>query len=109
MTVHNKGAKAARDRAILIQSYKVMCKDFKVPRHNTLDAAALARLSNEMLYRVNKDLYASATPKQAQKLAVKMGLVESETARKWRMFKFKLQSIFTPNRRRFQTKGAMNA
>jgi len=108
MTVHNRGAKAARDRAILIQSYKVMCKDFKVPRHNRLDAAAIARLSNDMLYRVNKDLYASATPKQAQKLAIKMGLAEPETARKWRMFKFKIQSILTPNRRRFQTKVAPN-
>jgi hypothetical protein len=98
MTVHNKGAKAARDRAVLINSYKVMCKDFRVPRHNRLDAAALARLSNEMLYRVNKDLYASATPKQAQRLAVKMGIVESEPARKWRMFKFKIQSIFKGGR-----------
>jgi hypothetical protein len=105
MTVHNKGAKAARDRAVLINSYKVMCKDFRVPRHNRLDAAALARLSNDMLYRVNKDLYASATPKQAQRLAVKMGLAESETARKWRMFKFKIQSIFKMNCRHFQVKG----
>lgn len=79
MTVHNKGAKAARDRAVLINSYKVMCNDFKVSRHDRLDAAALAHLSNEMLYRVNKDLYASATPKQAQKLAIKMGLAEKTT------------------------------
>ena len=65
MTVHNKGRKADRDRAVLIHSYHVMVKDFRVPKARRLDAAALARLSNEMLYRVNKDLYASATPKQA--------------------------------------------
>jgi hypothetical protein len=58
-----------------------------------------------MLYRVNKDLYASATPKQAQRLAVKMGLAESEPARKWRVFKTKIQLIFMPNRQRFHAKG----
>ena len=76
MTVHNKGFKADRDRAVLINSYHVMCKDFNVPRDKRLDAARLANLSNEMLFKINKDLYSQATVKQARKLAVKMGLVD---------------------------------
>jgi pentose-5-phosphate-3-epimerase len=76
MKVHEKGFKADRDRAVLINSYHVMSKDFNVPRKDRLDAAALARLSNEMLFKVNKDLYSQATVKQARKLAIKMGLAE---------------------------------
>ena len=76
MKVHNKGFKADRDRAVLINSYHVMCKDFNVPRDKRLDAARLASLSNEMLFKINKDLYSQATVKQARKLAVKMGLVD---------------------------------
>jgi hypothetical protein len=76
MKVHNKGYKADRERAVLINSYHVMCKDFNVPRRDRLDAAALARLSNDMLFKVNKDLYSQSTVKQARKLAIKMGLAE---------------------------------
>ena len=76
MKVHNKGFKADRDRAVLINSYHVMCKDFNVPRDKRLDSARLASLSNEMLFKVNKDLYSQATVKQARKLAVKMKLID---------------------------------
>ena len=98
MTVHRKGAKADRDRAVLINSYKVMCHDFRIPKKDRMDHAALARLSNEMLFKINKDIYSQATVKQARKLAIKMGLAESESARKWRMFKFKIQAILKPTK-----------
>ena len=78
MNVHNKGHKSARDRAVLIHSYRVMCVDFHVPRRDRLDTAALARLSNEMLYKITKDMYSQATVKQARRLAIKIGLAESE-------------------------------
>ena len=77
MTVHNKGRKADRDRAVLIHSYHVMVKDFRVPKARRLDDARLASMSNEMLLRVNRDIYSQATVRQAKKLAVKMGLAES--------------------------------
>ncbi len=77
MKLHTTGMKAKRDRAILINSYHVMCHDFRVPKARRLDDAALARLSNEMLFKVNEDLYSQATVKQAKRLAVKMGLLES--------------------------------
>jgi len=106
--IHSRGLKAARDRAVLINSYHVMVKDFRVPKDRRSDDAALARLSNEMLLKLNRDVYSQATVKQAKRLAIKMGLDESETARTWRMLKSKLRSIFAPNSRRFQVKGAVN-
>ncbi|HSW63603.1 MAG TPA: hypothetical protein VLH56_09885, partial [Dissulfurispiraceae bacterium] len=86
MTVHNNGFKAARDRAVLINSYHVMVKDFRVPKARRLDDARLASMSNEMLFKVNKDLYSQATVKQARKLAIKMGLLESPLQRRVRHF-----------------------
>ena len=75
MKVHNNGFKAARDRAVLINSYHVMTRDFRVPQSRRLDDARLAAMSNEMLLKVNRDIYSQATVKQAKRLAVKMGLV----------------------------------
>ena len=86
MTVHLKGAKADRDRAVLINSYHVMCHDFRIPKKDRLDQAALSRLSNEMLFKINKDIYSQATVKQARKLAIKMGLLESPLQRRVRHF-----------------------
>jgi len=78
MKLHtNNGFKAACDRAVLINSYHVMCKDFLVPKGRRLDDASIAHLSNEMLFKINKDIYSQATVKQAKRLAVKMGLLES--------------------------------
>ncbi len=79
MTVHNKGFKSNRDRAVLINAYKVMAKDFNIPKRDRLDAAAIARLSNEMLYKITKDMYSQTTVKQAKKLAIKMGIVERDS------------------------------
>ena len=76
MIVHNKGLKAARDRALLVNSYQVMCREFRIPKAKRLTSLDIARISNEMLYKVNKDLYSQADVKQARRLAVKLGLVE---------------------------------
>jgi hypothetical protein len=76
MMVHNKGPKAARDRALLVNSYIAMCREFRIPKAKRLNAAEIAGLSNDKLYKVNKDLYAQATVKQAKKLAVKLGLID---------------------------------
>lgn len=93
MTVHNKGQKAEMDRAILLHSYEVMCREFRVPKNKVQDSAALARMSNDILYRLNKDLYSRATVKQAHKLAVRMGLADKPDtyfARIWRKIKASL-------------------
>ena len=90
MKVHNKGFKADRDRAVLINSYHVMCKDFRVSKERRLDDGRLAAMSNEMLFKVNKDLYSQATVKQARKLAVKMGLLESP----WSIFLYRFKKLF---------------
>jgi hypothetical protein len=105
MTVHKKGYKAKRDRAILINSYHVMCKDFNIPKQRRLDDAALARLSNEMLYKVNEDMYSQATVKQAKKLAVKMGLLESP----WTEFIKRVKSLFKWWRVIYSPEGAQRA
>ena len=76
MIVHNKGIKSDRDRAVLIHSYKVMCKDFKVPSDRRLSDIELARLSNKMIYRISADIYSQASVKQVEKLAVKIGLAK---------------------------------
>lgn len=98
MNVHNKGHKSARYRAVLIHSYRVMCADFHVPRRDRLDTAALARLSNEMLYKITKDMYSQATVKQAKRLAIKMGLAESELSRRIRLVKAAVKGIFKPTK-----------
>ena len=90
MTVHNNGFKAARDRAVLINSYHVMVRDFRVPKARRLDDARLASMSNEMLLKLNRDIYSQATVKQARRLAVKMGLAES----KWSELVGRVKSMF---------------
>ena len=103
MTVHRKGAKADRDRAVLINSYHVMCHDFRIPKKDRMDHATLARLSNEMLFKINKDIYSQATVKQARKLAIKMGLDESNLQRRirrmksWFHYLFHKPKIIRPN------------
>lgn len=76
MRVHTHGLKGDRDRAVLIHSYKVMCKDFKVPADRRLSDIELARLSNKMIYRISSDIYSQATVKQVEKLAIKIGLAK---------------------------------
>ena len=98
MTVHNKGRKADRDRAVLINSYHVMVKDFRVPKARRLDDARLASMSNEMLLKVNRDIYSQATVKQAKRLAVKMGLVESP----WSELVSRVKWYFRPRNRNME-------
>lgn len=74
MMLHETGVKGKRDRAVLINSYDVMVKEFKVPKDKRLTRAEIAVMSNNALYKASKDLYSQATIKQANDLAVKMGL-----------------------------------
>ena len=74
MMLHEKGKKAERDRAVLINSYEAMCYEFRVPSIKRLRRVDMARMSNAALYRASKDVYSQATVKQAHRLAVKMGI-----------------------------------
>jgi hypothetical protein len=76
MMLHEKGKKAERDRAILINSYETMADEFRLPASKRLSSADIARMSNQALYQASKDVYTQAKPKQLVKLAVKMGLVK---------------------------------
>lgn len=76
--VHNKGRKAERDRAVLLASYREMCKAFRVPKSRRLAEKDIARMTNAQLYQASKDLYNGATVKQARRLAVRMGVAEKE-------------------------------
>jgi len=107
MKLHTtNGMKAARDRAVLINSYHVMCKDFRIPKDRRSRDADLARLSNEILFKLNSDLYSQATVKQAERLAIKMGLLESRSGRIIRLVRSWLKYTFVDDHFR---KGAASA
>ena len=66
--VHNVGAKADRDRAIILQSYRTMVKEFRVKKSRQLSPREIATMTNAQLFQASKDLYNSATVKQASRL-----------------------------------------
>lgn len=74
--VHSTGRKAERDRAVILASYREMCKAFRVPKSRRLSEKDIARMTNAQLYQASKDLYNGATVKQARQLAVRMGVAE---------------------------------
>ena len=76
MNLHNKGAKADRDRTLLIESYAVMTKTFKTPVKKILTVEQIAKMTNAQLYQTAKDLYNSQSFKNSMKLAVKLGRAE---------------------------------
>lgn len=76
MTLHSKGWKAERDRAVLNASLDAMYKEFRTPRAQRLTPEQRARMTTEQLYRASKDPYSLAPVKRARRLAVKMGLAE---------------------------------
>lgn len=74
MMLHEKGRKAERDRAILINSYEAMADEFRLPASKRLTRFDMAKMSNAAIYRASKDVYSQASVEQAERLAIKMGL-----------------------------------
>lgn len=72
--VHNVGAKADRDRAVVLHSYLAMCDEFRVPRRMRLTPREIACMTNTQLYQASKDLYNNVSIKQAQRLAIRLGV-----------------------------------
>ena len=87
MQLHNKGAKADRDRAILIASYDAMCKEFNVKVSKRLTPADIAGMTNTQLYQAAKDLYNSQPVKKAVKLSNKLNGVKKPDPWILRVFK----------------------
>lgn len=75
--IHDKGAKADRDRSVILHSYLAMCDEFRVPKNRRLSTREIATMTNNQLYQASKDLYNGATVKQAQRLAVRLGLAQA--------------------------------
>lgn len=73
--VHNKGRKAEKDRAVLLTSYREMCRVFRVPKSRRLSERDIAIMTNAQVYQASKDLYNGATVKQARRLAERLGVV----------------------------------
>lgn len=78
--IHDKGAKADRDRSVVLRSYLAMCDEFRVPRRMRLTPREIASMTNTQLYQASKDLYNNASVKQAQRLAVRLGVTEKPPA-----------------------------
>lgn len=74
--IHDRGAKADRDRAVVLRSYLAMCDEFRVPRRMRLTAREIAGMSNSQLYQASKDLYNNASVSQARRLAVRLGMAQ---------------------------------
>jgi len=74
MEIHNKGAKADRDRTLLIVSYNRMVQKFHTPRSKRLSTAEISRMTNTQIYQASKDLWNGATPRQQKRLAGELGL-----------------------------------
>lgn len=72
--VHNKGVKAEKDRVVLLHSYREMCRVFRLPKARRLSERDLAIMTNTQIYQASKDLYNSATVRQARRLAVRLGI-----------------------------------
>ena len=70
--VHNVGAKADRDRAVILRSYQTMCEEFRVRKSRRLSPREIAAMTNAQLFQASKDLYNGATVKQASRLAKKV-------------------------------------
>lgn len=74
--IHDKGAKADRDRSVILHSYLAMCDEFRVPRSRRLSTREIATMTNNQLFQASKDLYNGATIQQAQRLAIRLGLAQ---------------------------------
>lgn len=72
--VHNVGAKADRDRAVILRSYQTMCEEFRVRKSRRLSPREIAAMTNAQLFQASKDLYNGATVKQAKRLARRLGV-----------------------------------
>ena len=70
--LHATGAKADRDRAALLLSYREMCRVLRVPRGQRVAPEKLAAMTTPQVFQLCKDLYNTASAKKARKLAARL-------------------------------------
>lgn len=87
--IHEKGAKAQRDRGKLMQKYAELCRFFKI---KPLPAVDLARLSNEQFYRLCEDTYERQPRVRKIAYTEELGLTPR---RQPRAFKWFLRDLIT--------------
>ncbi len=89
--IHEKGAKAQRDRGKLMQKYAELCRFFKIKPLPDID---LARLSNEQFYRLCEDTYERQP--RASKIAYteELGLTPRRKPRAFKWFYRDLITIY---------------
>jgi hypothetical protein len=105
--LHNVGAKADRDRAVVLHSYEELCRVARIPRAKRLTPFQVAVMTNTQLYQVSKDIYNGLPIKKAQRLAVRLGLVEKpEHVPALKRLRWWLRAQLAYLRMRFVRKGA---
>lgn len=82
MRLHDKGAKAERDKILLRLTYKALVKEFKVEK--PLTDEELDALSNSQLYKITKELYEKQDAKKANRLADKLNSFNVRSLNRWR-------------------------
>lgn len=87
MQIHDKGAKADRDRAILVASYTQMCKEFRTPVSKRLTPVDISKMTNTQLFQASKDLYNSQPLHKAVKLSNKLNMRPKQESWIIRFFK----------------------
>lgn len=78
-----KQARREQDRAAMLLSYRKMCRVLRVPKAQRITSAQFTTMENGQVMRACKDLYASATIKQARKIAILAGKMPT----RWQAFK----------------------
>lgn len=72
--IHNYGAKADRDRAMLLSSYDEMCRVFKTPKDERMTPFEISKLNNTELSRAANALYIRAPDRKKRIMAERLGM-----------------------------------
>lgn len=72
MKLHSVGAKADRDRAALLISYREMCRILRVKRSERVAPEKLAAMPTPQVFQLCKDLYNTLPVKSARKLEARL-------------------------------------
>ena len=72
MKLHSVGAKADRDRAALLISYREMCRILHIKRFERVAPEKLAAMPTPQVFQLCKDLYNTLPVKSARKLEARL-------------------------------------
>ena len=94
MKLHSVGAKADRDRAALLISYREMCRILRVKRSERVAPEKLAAMPTPQVFQLCKDLYNTLPVKSAHKLEARL-MPKPTKARRFGQFslKYRVQAV----------------